>query len=196
VTNDPWGPPGASVSWGAPVPQPHVPFDWGREVLAGVITAVVLVLLGAPLGLLWSRLTLHTALLRFGRGDTHAWATVGAAEGLVRADFLFFVVTVVAGVACGVVAWLLARRAGPGVAVGLLVGGIAGALVAQAVGRRAIVDGIGAVIERRYGVPLSNAIVVLPPTMAHGVVLAWAIGAIVTFFALGAFLDLQGSPKR
>jgi hypothetical protein len=197
VSTDPWQPPGATANWAAPVPQPHVRFDWPHEVRAGFVTAAVLVLLGAPLGLLWSHLTPHTALLRFALSDgSHVWTTVGPAEGVVRADVLFFLITVLAGIACGAGAWLVARRAGPGVAVGLLVGGIGGALIAQRVGRRVITDGIDAVIERRYGVRPPNSIDVMPPTLAHGVLLAWSLGALVTFFALALFLDLRGPSRR
>ena len=191
--SDPWQPPGAGVTWGAPVPEPYVGFDWAHEVRAGLVTAGVLVLLGAPLGLLWSHLTPHTALLKVAQSDgSHVWATVGRTEALVRADALFFLITVLAGILCGTGAWLVARRAGPGVALGLLVGGIGGALVAQSVGRRAITHGINALIERRYGIKPSANLDVMPPTLAHAVLLAWAFGALVTFFALAAFVDLRG----
>jgi hypothetical protein len=158
--------------------------SWADEVRSGFLTAFALVLLAAPLGLLWAHLTPHAALIRLHDGA----ATVGRAEGVIRADALFALVTGVAGLACGIGAWRLARRQGPGIAAGLAVGGLAGSLIARTVGRRLIVDDVTTTLRTVFHVAPSRVDIVAPP-LAHAMLLAWALVSVATYLVLVAFSD-------
>ena len=92
-----------------------------------------LVLLGAPAGLLWSavspRLTVQLTAAGPSTGNVEGKAFVGA-------DGSFFIVVLLVGVLCGLLAWRYARRSGPATVLALLVGGLLAAKIAAVVGVR------------------------------------------------------------
>jgi len=106
-----------------------------REDLAAFGAIVVAsVLLGAPAGLLWSavapRLTVDVT-------DTGQSAdNLESTKAFIGADGSYLVVTLVVGLLCGALAWRFARRSGPYTVVGLVVGGVLAALIAESVGLR------------------------------------------------------------
>lgn len=115
----------------AATPASRLP-GWGAESLAAVLTTTALVLLGAPLGLLWAAVAPRVEVVVSEDGGTQlADPTV---DGFIAVDGYFLLLAVLAGVLTGVLAWRVGRRYGPGVVVGLVVGGLLGAEVARQVG--------------------------------------------------------------
>ncbi len=144
----PWQP-GTTPDWSAYYPPPGLyPAPWTphREPLVkrfrkdgltlGATTAW-LVLLGAPLALLWRAVAPRIEILRTAAGPQPAQAE---SSQLFAPDGWFVVVSVVVGVVVGALAWTVLRRRGPAAPLGLAVGGLLAASVAAAVGGRLIVD--------------------------------------------------------
>ena len=124
-----------SFDWPAPTPQ------WGaapvrsradlrRDIDAGVLTAIIVMLIGAPLGLLWAAVRPHSDLFLLVAEDARE-------RQHFTADLRFAAIIAVAGVIVGVVAYAVARSGGTGVVVGLVVGGLLAAVVAERIGIRA-----------------------------------------------------------
>ena len=152
---------------------------WRRDLVAGVFTAAVVVLLGAPLGLIWSAVAPHS----------HVAVEAGAAyiadaesEVFIAGDGWFLGLTLLVGVLTGVVAWLVARRSGPFVVVGLAAGGLLAAYVASKVGIRIGQDTLKAAVHSgRPGTYVSNIALQTKTAIA-----AWPLGAIAAFAVLVA----------
>lgn len=104
-----------------------------RDVLAGSITVVVTVLLGAPVGLLWAALAPEAEVVVHG---TRVDVVETYGDAFIAADAAYLAVVVVAGTVSGLLAWCLAAAHSPAVVVGLTVGGLAAAWVAAAVGEQ------------------------------------------------------------
>ena len=100
---------------------------------AFAVIVAVLVLLGAPAGLLWSavspRLTVQLTAAGPSTGNVEGKAFVGA-------DGSFVVVLLFVGLLSGLLAWRYARRGGPATVLALLVGGLLAAKIAAVVGVR------------------------------------------------------------
>ena len=103
------------------------------EAVAAVLTAVGCLLLAAPLGLLWAGVSPRVEVLVAAPGDVSL--TDPTTSGFIAADGAFFGLLLLAGVATGVAGFLLGRRHGPGVVVGLVLGGLLGAEVARRTGQ-------------------------------------------------------------
>lgn len=103
----------------------------GQDVRAGLLTVVVTVLLGAPVGLLWAALAPQVTV-----AVTAAGVDVVDADGdaFFAADGYFVGAVVLAGAIGGLLAWRLAAAHGPAVVLGLAVGGLAAAGIAVEVG--------------------------------------------------------------
>lgn len=99
-----------------------------RELVTGLLTAIYVALLGPAAGLVWSALAPRVS----------AQALVDGADAAFRpqigADAWFLLVGGVAGALCTLVALAVGRRTGPGLALGLAVGGLAAAFVADRIG--------------------------------------------------------------
>jgi len=105
-----------------------------QDLRAFAIVAVALVLLGAPVGLLWSAVAPRlTVVLRPGQ-DPAAQGIEGKA--FIAADGYFLVIVLVTGLLTGLLAWQFFRRNGPFTVLGLLVGGLLAAKLAAVVGVR------------------------------------------------------------
>lgn len=98
------------------------------DALAGAVVAAVIALLGAPTGLIWAAISPHLDL------DAAAAGSESAFGAQIAADGRFFFLTLVLGVATGVVAFRLGNRFGPAVTVGIAAGALAAAVVAAQVG--------------------------------------------------------------
>lgn len=167
----PWAPPTAA-------PAPEGPPLRDDAVAAGV-TGVALVLLGAPVGLLWAAVSPRVRVsLGEGGPDLDAGAFAGA-------DVAFGVVVLVVGLLCGLLAHRLGKAYGPGVVVGLVAGGLVAAYVAaktgEQVGREAFE---AAVVDLTRGGAV-DASVRLRATEA---VVLWPVGALAAFGAATAVL--------
>ena len=101
------------------------------DVRAGLLTLVVSVLAGAPVGLLWAVLAPQATV-----AVTDEIRLVGAdsATRFIAADGYFLAAVVVAGVVAGLLAWRYAAAHGPAVVLGLALGGLLAAWVAATTG--------------------------------------------------------------
>ncbi|MCU1591324.1 MAG: hypothetical protein JWP11_2580 [Frankiales bacterium] len=147
--------------------------------MAGTLTAAVTVLLGAPVGLLWSALAPHSHVAVEAGG---AYIADAETEVFIAGDGWFLGMTLAVGVITGVLAWLVARRSGPFVLVGLSVGGLLAAYVASKVGVRIGQDALEAVVHgNRQGTYVSNIAL-----QAKAAIVAWPLGAVSAFAVLVA----------
>jgi len=105
---------------------------WRQDLPVGLGVVLGSVLLGAPVGLLWSavapRLTVELT------ADGPMAADLESTKAFIGADGTFLVIAVLVGAVCGALAWLLARRGGPWTVAGLVVGGLLAASIATQVG--------------------------------------------------------------
>jgi hypothetical protein len=176
-----WSAPDFRRPVGAPAPAAAVqaaPPRWWYDALASLSAGAFSVLLGAPLGLLWSALAPHAHVSI----DAAAGASIvdGATEVFIGADGWFLAVTLVAGLLCGTVTWFLARRSAPYVLIGLVGGGLLAAYVASKVGVQLGQDDLRAAIATgTKGNYTAN--VVLQMKVA---IVVWPLGALVAFVVL------------
>ena len=130
-------PPGmAPTPWQPPVPEPLLP----RLLRAGTTFAAttgVVVLLGAPLALLWRAVAPTAVILRTADGPQPA---APESDQVFATDGWFVLVSLVVGAVVGALAWFALRSRGPAAPTGLAAGGLLAGLVAAAVGRRLVVD--------------------------------------------------------
>ena len=158
------------------------------DVVTFAMTAAVVVLLGAPIGLIWSAVAPHAHVVVEAGG---AYIVDAETEVFIAGDGWFIGITLLIGVVCGVLAWLAARRSGPFVVVALAVGGFAAAYVASRVGVRIGQDALrDAVRNGRQGTYVGN--IALQAKWAA--LVAWPLGAVASFAALVAARidDLDG----
>lgn len=104
-------------------------------------------------------------------------------ESAVAADGWFAVLALVAGIVVALVVYLRTRPGRVGPLVALVVGGFAGAVVAWQVGHLLGPDGLratarGLAVGAHFHGPLDLT--------AYGVLLAWPMGAVITYFAVAA----------
>lgn len=152
-----------------------------REVGAFFGTVIALVLIGAPVGLIWAAVSPHPEyVLTASSVDLVSPET----KAFVAADGIFLIMSLVIGVASGVGAYVLSRgRAagsvgGPALAAGLAVGGVLGALVAWKAGALVGHDSFVHLVRTgRDGLHVHGYVFV----RAHGVLMAWGFAAVVAF---------------
>ena len=107
---------------------------WRHDLAGAVALTSLIVLLGAPAGLLWSAVAPHFTIVR--TDGELSLPNIESSKAFVGADGSYVVVVVALGVLTGALAWRWARSYGPGTVLGLTVGGLLAALVAAAVGLR------------------------------------------------------------
>ena len=111
---------------------PKPPPSLRRELTEGGVVALVLTLLGAPLGLIWAHAVPHLAIVKIG---SPAYLYPTRAEDLASMGGDLVMVGVLAGV--GIVAGLaiaVSQRAVLGPLIGLIAGGMLCGVIAMAVG--------------------------------------------------------------
>jgi hypothetical protein len=152
---------------------------WREDLATLGLTAGVTVLLGAPLGLIWSAVAPH-AHVQIEAGD--AYISDATTEVFIAGDGWFIGLTLLAGVLCGVLAWLAARRSGPFVVLGLAAGGLAAAYVASRVGVRIGQDTLRELVRSgRQGTYVGNIAL-----QAKAALVVWPLGAVAAFATLVA----------
>jgi hypothetical protein len=178
---------------------------WLRATIAGIIVAVVVAGLGAPLGWLWATLAPRLAVIKADNGYLYAEATP---EQPIAEDGWFAILGAGAGLVLAVLAWYLIRRyRGVAVIVGLTLGSLAGAAIAWWVGYKigvsqfnAVKDtaAIGAQLNAPLGLrvtDLSKDKPWLPLTTGVAAVQALVAAAVYTGFAgFSASPDLDSQP--
>ena len=108
------------------------------DLRAGVVTAVAVLLLGAPAGLLWAGLApaIDVQFDELGRPGLVQYES----GQFFSVDVRFLFVSVAVGALAGLVAVRVLRGHAPAVAAGVAVGGVAAGWVARIVGERVVVD--------------------------------------------------------
>jgi hypothetical protein len=133
VSVDVWATPGSQDTAGwQPVLPPRGPSRLKEDVTRFAVIVAGLVLLGAPVGLLWSALAPHYTVVFVHGHETDPY--LESTKAFIGADGTYFAVTAAVGLLCGVAAWFLARRSGPWTVAALALGGVLAALVAAHVG--------------------------------------------------------------
>ena len=154
------------------------------ERRAGLLVVLGCAVGGVLVGVVW-RLVVPLAVLE---KDATGVLQVGGAETEVAADGWFAVCAALAGVLAAVAAALLLRSGRLGAVVGLTLGGLVGALVAWRVGLLLSPPEITASAkEARVGDTFEGPL----RMSAYGVLLAWPMAAVITFFAIVAGLDVE-----
>jgi hypothetical protein len=111
-------------------PSPARP--WQQDVVPALSVVAGSVLLGAPVGLLWSAIAPRLRVT-FGADGPMA-PGLESTRAFIGADGSYLLLVLAAGVLCGTLGWLFARRSGPWTVLALSVGGLLAALVAARVG--------------------------------------------------------------
>jgi hypothetical protein len=152
---------------------------WRADLVVFAFTVGCTVLLGAPVGLVWSALAPHAHVAVEAGG---AYIADVETEVFIAGDGWFIGLTLLIGVGCGVLAWLVARRSGPFVVVGLAVGGLIAAYVASRVGVRIGQDSLRALVRSgRPGTYVGNIAL-----QAKAAFVIWPLGAVSAFAVLVA----------
>src|SRR4051794_4815894 len=181
MTTDPWQPPDWHVSVTGPLPTPppssSEPAWRGRHDAAALaITTVLIGLSGSLVGLLWShaapKLSRQSIAGIVAGSETPFRVQIGA-------DAWFLLLSALAGVVCALVALLLRGR-GPGVVLGLALGGGAAAVIAARVGFLAQRDHTRAAMHALGIAPHAQAFDILDfKVRAIGVIVAWPLAALI-----------------
>jgi hypothetical protein len=153
-----------------------------RDLRSALLVSGASLVVGVLVGLVWRWL----APLSAHQKEGGAGIPVGGAETAVAADGWFAVCSGLAGVAVAVGAVLLVRLGRLGTLVGLVAGGLLGAVVAWRTGLQlsppTVTESLATVAAgERFEGPLRIS--------AIGVLLAWPMTAVITFFAIVAGLD-------
>lgn len=142
--------------------------DLRADALAGAVAALGLVLLGAPLGLLWAALA-PQAQVRIVTADNVSYLDPEP-RAFLGADLSFLLIGAVTGLLVGLLAWRIAGRRAPGVVVGLALGGLLGSWIAVRTGARvgrpefvaALRAGTPAVVGQSLTLRAQQCLVALP----------------------------------
>ena len=114
-----------------PTPPPYEPVtddqnqpgrSWRHELAVAAAIVVVLEIAALPVGLIWGHVAPHT---QYYTGGHQLNLVVGDAKPLVRGDAWFLLVTGIAGLIAGIVAFFVVKRAEIGATLGLAIGGLA-----------------------------------------------------------------------
>jgi hypothetical protein len=171
------------------------PSRWRYDLPRALALVAGVVLLGAPAGLLWSKVAPHVTVMF---GDRGAEAPdLESTKAFIGADGSYVVVMLCFGLLTGAIAWWLARRSGPWTVVALALGGTLAALVAARVGVvpgsheaiEALTKGtVGTRVDLYLGGPLPAELHGdLPHLRAPWAALAWPVGAMLSFLFAAAF---------
>ena len=176
-------------------PVPAASSRWRADALRALPVLIGTVLLGAPAGLLWSFVSPRVTVVIGDDGNVDL-PGVESSDAFMGADGSFVLVAVLAGLLCGGLAYLLARRAGVWAVLALTVGGVLAALVAARVG---VLPGRAEILSAlRPGSSARGTFDLFLGARGEGdslhlrapsAVLAWPVGALVAFLGLGLAQD-------
>ena len=167
---------------------------WRRTVGVSVLAFLAVVAAGVPLGLLWSWLSPSVPVVATAQGQVVV--NDPSPEEYIAADGWFTIIAFTFGLLAAVLIWLVLRRdRGPGLLIGVTLGGLACTVVMWQVGR---LVGLSAwndwqntsTAGQSYGRP--------PDLQAHGALLVTAFAAVIVTTLLAGWsndpdLDLPGA---
>ena len=149
------------------------------QARGGALVALGVVLLGAPLGLLWAAIAPRAAVVVTASGPSFRDAE---GEAFIAADGTLFLLGLAAGVAVAVPAFLLGRHRAPGVLLGLLLGSALAAALAWRVG--VLTDDRDAVLAALRDTSIIGDVDLPLQLRARAALLGWPLGAGATFAVL------------
>ena len=133
---DPAAPPGPTDLAPAlppyPDPDPTAPRLSRREVVESLVLIVVMAAVGALLGVIWAHFAPDRPL---GYVIKPGAIIPDETESFISTDARFAIYTGIVGIAFGIIAWTRRRARGPVMALAVVVGGLAGAVLTDVVGR-------------------------------------------------------------
>lgn len=183
MSNDPWA---------SPYESPVVPGERLSlaDVWAGVVTTAVVVLLGAPVGMLWGAVSPRVEVRKVADGLD---LVMPETKAFIGGDGSFFVLTVLVGLALGIAAALIGRRYGPGVTVGLALGSLLAAIVAAKVGQRV---GYDHYVALRDAAAVNTRGDYFLKIRAKGVLFGWPVAALLALLTITAARSPRPSRPR
>ncbi|GIF48622.1 uncharacterized protein DUF2567 [Asanoa ferruginea] len=148
-------------SYGPFVPEaPPVPLK--QRLAAAVLTAAVVAVIGAPLGLLWSVVAPGVPIIKTDDGAVFA---TPSPEEFIASDGWFTILLFSLGLLAALVTWVFFKRfRGPWTLAGLVVGTVGASILAWQVGRRI---GIGA-FHDAVAAAHSGDLIIRPPDLRAG----------------------------
>ena len=177
MTADPWRAPDpwhvTASAYQPPTYQPVEVLRWPHDGIVALLTTALVTIAGAVMGLIWSATAPKLSLTAVVAGSEATFKSQVAADGR------FLLLGIVAGVISAGVLVALGER-GPGAVIGLAVGGVLAALVANRIGVIAQHDATMSAL-RSLGIPHSSRVLDLVGfrVRAQGVLLAWPLAALV-----------------
>jgi hypothetical protein len=153
-----------------------------------VLTVAVTVLVGAPVGLLWAVLAPRVVVEI--TGDDVRVLDPGR-DGFIAVDAWFFAAVTLAGLVGGIVAWRLGRAHGPGVVLGLAVGGLAAAWIASRVGGE--VDRV--TVQELLDAGVQGRAELAVRLRATSALLGWPLGSLLAFLSLSVRRPAAAQPE-
>ncbi len=183
---DPRTRPGGTSSTAPTADAPRTPV-W-HDVRAGLLTVAITVLTGAPVGLLWAALAPRVTVEVSGE-DVQVLDTY--TDGFIAVDAWFFAAVTLAGLVGGIVAWRLGRAHGPGVVLGLAVGGLAAAWIASRVGGE--VDRV--TVQELLDAGVQGRAELAVRLRATSALLGWPLGSLLAFLSLSVRRPAAAQPE-
>ena len=150
-----------ALAYGSFVPEaPRVPLR--QRLAAAGLTAAVVAVVGAPLGLLWTVVAPGVPIIKTDDGAVFA---TPSPEEFIASDGWFTILLFALGVVAALVTWIFFRRfRGPWTLAGLIVGTVGASILAWQVGRRI---GIGA-FHDAVAAAQSGDLIIRPPDLRAG----------------------------
>lgn len=163
-------------------PDPRRRRSRRRTVLVGLYSALIIVALGGPLGLLWHVMAPTIPVIDAGG---RVLVNDPSPEEYIAAEGWFTLLGFAFGLVVAVVAWLVMRRdRGPGLLLGVAAGMLGAAPVAWQIGRQI---GLGA-YERWRHTAASGSLYHAPPDLhAYGTLLVPAFAAVIVMTLLAGW---------
>lgn len=190
-SDDPWQTPSTTPSTGSHdvplVEESLYGTDPLTEVRQGAVVTGLLTLAGLALGLLWLWLAPRVPLVS---DDTAVFLQNSEGEEAIGATGTFVLLGLVFGAVAALVVFLLRRRGGIGLVVGLALGGLFGSLLAWGIG---VWCGPGSDVVARAK-EAGQGVTFDAPLELHGAgaaVLAWPIAAMAVHLALTGLFGVR-----
>jgi hypothetical protein len=118
----------------APAELPATPLSGWQLWRPRLLLLAAQLITGVVIGFIWLKWSPRTVSYLLSNGGTSTYLIPAESEARIAGDGRFVVLTLIAGLLFGVVAWLLRRVRGPVTLAVLLVGSVLSSLLARAVG--------------------------------------------------------------